>query len=395
MTELLTRPSSPPRYGVTADGATASIWWRGVLAALWAVALGVATLMVIVLVAWASDSRAGSSAGEAIRTSLQIWLAAHKVPMAVPGGTVAVAPLLLTLALTFLVARAAAVLARGHGIGDARGVATVAAAVGLPYAGFTTFVAAAAHSSSVRPGPVAALACGLVVGVLSAGWGAARGSGLVREVWALLPEPVRVPASAGAAAAAILTAAGTLLVIAGVALHVSTAADSVSALGGGAVAAVALVALDLALLPKAGVFGVGYLAGPGFAVGAGSSVTMSSAQVGTMPSLPLLAAVPHHPAPLAVMTFGVLSLVVAGGCCAWLVSRIGAPLLRSTALAAAAGGVAGFVAALAAVVAGGPAGPGAMAAVGSSPWQTGLAVAAEVAVVASGATGVLTWRRGR
>jgi hypothetical protein len=36
-----------------------------------------------------------------------------------------------------------------------------------------------------------------------------------------------------------------------------------------------------------------------------------------------------------------------------------------------------------------------MSVLGASPWQTGLAVAGEVAVVACGAAGALTWRRGR
>jgi hypothetical protein len=36
-----------------------------------------------------------------------------------------------------------------------------------------------------------------------------------------------------------------------------------------------------------------------------------------------------------------------------------------------------------------------MATVGVSPWQVGLVVAAEVAVVAAGVVGAMTFRRGR
>jgi hypothetical protein len=57
--------------------------------------------------------------------------------------------------------------------------------------------------------------------------------------------------------------------------------------------------------------------------------------------------------------------------------------------------VAGVVTAVLVAVAGGAAGPGRMSAVGASPWQTGLAVVAEVAAVACGAAGAMTWRRGR
>src|SRR4051812_34885289 len=125
MTELLTRPPAATTSSTARDSAgTASVWWRGCLAALWAVAVGVAILMVVVLVVWATDARSGAGAGEAIRFALQLWLAAHKVPLHVSGATVAVAPLGLTLALAFVVARAAAVLARGHDVDDIGGVLT-------------------------------------------------------------------------------------------------------------------------------------------------------------------------------------------------------------------------------------------------------------------------------
>src|SRR3954452_3553135 len=116
MTELLSRPHRQAADVAPAD--PSGIWWRGELAAVWAVAVGLATLLVVVLIAWAADSRAGAGAPAAMRSALQIWLVSHRVPLRVDGGSIAVAPLLLTLALSFLVARAAAVLARGPDVGD-------------------------------------------------------------------------------------------------------------------------------------------------------------------------------------------------------------------------------------------------------------------------------------
>src|SRR6476659_5663784 len=75
MTELLSRP-----HRQAADVGTTpppSVWWRGVLAAVWSVAVGVATLLVVVLIAWGADSRAGAGATAAMRSALQIWLVAH------------------------------------------------------------------------------------------------------------------------------------------------------------------------------------------------------------------------------------------------------------------------------------------------------------------------------
>ncbi|HET7529544.1 MAG TPA: DUF6350 family protein [Mycobacteriales bacterium] len=400
MTELLTRSataSGPAHERATgaAEAASGQMWWRGCLSALWVTSVGCAALVVTVLVAWAADSRSGAGATSAIRTALQLWLAGHRVPLRVAGGSVVVAPLGLTMLLAWLVARAAAVLARGQEVDTARGVGLVALAVGVPYAVLTTFVAAAAHSASVRPDPATALADGLLLGLLGSAWGAARGVGLVRQCWSLLPEPAARVVAGGAAAAGVLVAGGLLLVLLGLVTHAATAASMVTALGGGAVGAGAVVLLCLALLPNAALAAVGYLSGPGFAVGAGTGVSLGSVHAGSVPALPLLAAVPQSPAGAAVELAVLATLVGAGIAAAAVVARLGQPLLRTMGWAAACGVAAGAVAMLLTAVAGGSAGPGRMSAIGASPWQTGLAVAAEVAVVAVGAAGAMTWRRGR
>lgn len=392
MTELLTRARSTS-YDEDVDGA--SVWWRGGLAALWTVAVGLASLVVIALIAWAADSRTGASAAEAVRAALQIWLVAQRVPLRVDGGSIALAPLLLTLGLAFLVARSAAVLARGQRIDDARGVGRVGLAVGVPYAVLTTFVAAGANTSSVHPSPAAALVCGFVMGVLAAAWGAARGAGVLRVSADVLPERARVSLVAGAAAFGVLLAGATLLLMTTLVLHLGEATRTADLLGGGAVAAVALAALTISLIPNAALCAIGYLSGPGFAVGAGATVTLTGARPGALPTFPLMAAVPAGPAPVLVEIVGVAVLVAAGVTAAWIVARAEQPLSASMGLAAAAGAAAGLIAALAVALAGGPAGPGRMTVLGASPWQTGLAVAGEVAVVACGAAGALTWRRGR
>jgi len=317
------------------------------------------------------------------------------VPMNVEGGTIVLAPLGLTLGLGWLVARAAAVLARGQRVDDPRGVGVVALAVGVPYAVIATFVAAAAHSSQVRPAPVVALLGGLLLGVSSAGWGAARGVGLVRACWSALPTTTGRTVVAGLCAAGVLVVGGLLLVAAALATHAASAWSDVGALGGGAIGAAAVVALDLVLLPNAALAAVGYLSGPGFAVGGATTVSISSVHSGPLPALPLLAAVPHSPAGVVVEILVLAAVVGAGIVTAVVVARLGERLLRTMLLALAGGAVAGLAVAVLVAVAGGSAGPGRMSMVGASPWQTGLAVAAEVAVVACGAAGAMTWQRGR
>lgn len=393
MTELLTRPRTAPTYDDV--WSVRSTWLRGALGAVWAVAVGLASLIVVVLITWAADSRAASGAGSAVRGALQVWLVGHRVPLRIGDATLAVAPLLLTLGFAALVARAAASVARTDGVVDGRGVVRVALAVGLPYAVLTTFVAAAATASSVRPSPAAALGSGLLLGCLSAAWGAARGAELTGSLWDRVPERIRVPIGAGFGAVLVLMVGAMLLLLASLAVHGASVAGAVTALGGGAVGATVIVALDVALLPNAVVCVLGYIAGPGFAVGAGADVTLTGAEDRPLPALPLLEAMPNGPASSTVGALAILVVVAAGALAARRIARAGWPLGASMTAAAGAGVAAGVVAALLAAVAGGPAGPGRMATVGVSPWQVGLVVAAEVAVVAAGVVGALTFRRGR
>src|SRR3954469_16510302 len=395
MTELLTRPPAATASAVTDSSATGSVWWRGCLAALWAVAVGLATLVVLVLIVWATDSRSGAGAGQAIRFALQVWLVAHKVPLHVGAATVAVAPLGLTLALSFVVARAAAVLARGYDVRDVVGILTVGTAVGVPYAVLTAFVAAAATAPPVRPSPVAAMGCGLVVGWLAATWGAARGTIGVAAMMQALPRGAGRSLTAGAMATGLLFTAGMVLDLATLAVHARTAANLSDALGTGVVGGFALLLADALLLPNAALATVGYLTGPGFAVGSGTSVSLAGAHVGSVPALPLLAALPHGPAPLPVRLLAIVLLLLAGGLAAWWVVRDGetAPSAILSRIFGAAG-CAGVLAALLVAAAAGPAGPGRMAAVGASAWQVGLVLAGEIAFVATLVALPLSWRRG-
>jgi hypothetical protein len=144
-----------------------------------------------------------------------------------------------------------------------------------------------------------------------------------------------------------------------------------------------MLALSVLYAPNAVVFGLGYLAGPGFAIGRGASVTFAGSHLSVVPALPLVAAAPGGPAPLAVVVVGALMLAGAGVAAGWMVLRGWANGLRvrlECCLGAAA--VLGVAVAALAAFAGGPAGPGRLRAVGPSPWQLGLAVTVEVAVFA-------------
>jgi len=387
MTELLTRP--PAAVVDDAPDAAPSLWWRGALGALWAICLGLAVLVVLVLIVWATDARSGAGAGQAMQAALQLWLAAHKVPLHIaashgqPGATIALAPLGLTLALVLLVARAGAVLARGSRTDDLGGVATVAAAVGVPYGVLAAFVAAAAHGAAVRPSPVAALGAGLILGTAAAAWGALRGAGQESDLRAIVPARLHAPIAAGAAAVPVLVGAGLVLTLGSLAVHAHTASALADSLGAGVVATGGLLLLDALLLPNAALAAVGYVTGPGFALGAATSYGQTGVTSTALPSLPLLAAAPQGPAPVGVRVLCLVAIVATGAVVGWRLRRFPASGWDAVRDLIGAGAVAGLLTAVAVGLAGGPAGPGRMAVVGASPWQVGLATAGEVTAVAA------------
>jgi len=204
------------------------------------------------------------------------------------------------------------------------------------------------------------------------------------------------PLRAGAAAAVAVAAVAMLLVLAGLVRHEATARALLRQPGGGVPAALGIAALCVLLLPNAAAATLGYVAGPGFALGTGSSVTVIGSHVGAVPTLPLLAAVPTG----GTSHVGLLAMAVAGALAAVAAGRVLGPSSSTNAGhqladAAGAGAVAGLIAAVAVALGGGPAGPGRMSAVGASPWQVGLALAGEVAVLAGIGALVTCWWAGR
>jgi hypothetical protein len=313
------------------------------------------------------------------------------VPMHVAaGGSLALAPLGLSVVLLLLLARAASIVARGHQCAGLREAAVVTGLVVAPYTTLAVALAIAGRTSQVTPSVSWTVVAAVLSGSLAAGAGVARGGGIGRELWARVPRDLRVGAGAAGAGGAVLLTVAVLLLVGSLALHAHPLARALGHYGGGISTEASLVVLCLVLLPNAVTCALAYLAGPGFALGAGTTYSMGSVQPGRLPTLPLLAARPHAPAPASVVAFCVVALVLAGTVVGWrLVRREGDSLLTRLRQVSAAGLVAGVVTALVVAVSSGPAGPGRMAAVGGSPWQVGLSVAGELMIPA--ALVVVTW----
>jgi hypothetical protein len=156
----------------------------------------------------------------------------------------------------------------------------------------------------------------------------------------------------------------------------------------GVLGGIALTAAQLALLPTLVIWAASWFVGPGFAVGAGSTVSPIATTLGPLPSVPVLGALPSEPSPLGFMTLivPVLAAFIAGlAVRPRLVAALdGEPprwwALGTAALAALiAAGAMGFLA----FVGAGAAGPGRLAEVGPDPVTVGLWMLVETLIGAS------------
>jgi hypothetical protein len=384
----LNRPPAP------APSAAPNALLPGLTAAAWAAGAGLVAIAVPVLLAWATDSRSGSGAAAATRTAGQLWLLAQGTPLTTPNGVVGLTPIGLLLLPLLLLHRAGRHATRTVGHPGPREAWVLVLAVAAPYALLAAVVAAISATETIRPDPVRALLGAMVVAALGAGTGVLREARLLGLV-ARLPVRLRWLVSGTAAAVGVLLAGGSLLAGASLALHSSRATSLASATGPGLLGGVALLLLGVVLVPNAAIWGTSWIAGPGFAVGAGTTVGPLSTTLGPVPAFPLLAALPGGDAPVWL---GVVLLAIplgAGILAGLLVARRLTCRWPSAALEASAlGPCVGLAIAALAGLSGGPLGAHRLAAVGPSPWKVGLAVTLEIALPAAVTAAAVVRRRG-
>jgi hypothetical protein len=138
---------------------------------------------------------------------------------------------------------------------------------------------------------------------------------------------------------------------------------------------------ELAFLPNLVIWTASWLIGPGFSLGTGSGVSPLATQLGPVPAIPVLGALPSGE--IAFGFLGLLVPVVVG----FLVGAILGPRARRSLaraelilVAIGIGLVGGAVLALLAWASGGAAGPGRLSNVGPNPWAVGLWGALELGV---------------
>lgn len=371
------------------------------LTGVWSAALSWLAVVLPALLAWATSAQSTASWGQSVRVASDVWLVLHRVAVGVPDGQVALAPfggLALPVGLAWLAGRrighsldARHVTAAG---GPLRAVAPLVASLAAGYAVVLVLVALLAHGDGVRPVVWQAVVAGLVLPGAGAVVAALRA--VEAPVVATLADAVRLPAllrRAGrpaALAAAALVTAGAALVVVTLALRFARVGSLYEALGAGVVGGAVVTLGQVLLVPNLVLWGVAFVSGQGFALGAGTSVTPAGSDLGLLPLVPVLGAVPP-PGPLPVAFQALIAVPVVVGAVVgwWVVARRDGTVWE--ALAAAGLAAAGLTLLLA--LSGGAAGPGMLSAVGPSPWKAGLVLAGELALGAAPAAWATQRRR--
>ena len=366
------------------EAAGRSLW----LSALWT---GVGTALVCAIIAivavavfWLPAS--GGSTGRttsALHAGLLTFLASVHGGITVGGVSAHWLPLGMLLAVAATAWRA------GSGLADAAadldetdpvrlGVAGLVQAVSFMIATVLVVPFAGLGSSDA---PILGVGAGaFLTFVLAGGTSFVRSSPLGSLVVDALPAEVVLAVRAGSAALTCYLGFGAILVAGSLIVH-HAAAEQLSRQVGGGWGGVPILALGVLAAPNAAIYGASYLAGPGFALGTGTGVSMTSTAHGTLPAFPLLAAVPGaHGANPAVWALAAAAIIAAGLSAARLARRTGS-VAGSLRVSGYAAGAAAVVMMVLGWQAGGSIGSARLRAVGPSPWQFGLSVGVEVAVV--------------
>ena len=351
------------------------------------------------------------------RASADTWLIGHGVDMQVtldsvlaasvgaPAETafpVSIAPLGFALLTVLLALRA------GRRVGETRFRTLGAIAALGTFVLLSTVITLSAVYPLARPSigqgivlPSLVFGLGFGIGLLRTTRAAGDDAGSSIKDWIADWSPsvralARTALQGGTAAAAAVLAVSAVLAALLIAVNYGQVISLYEGLHGGVVGGLALTLGQIALMPNIVIYTASWLVGPGFAIGAGSSVSPLSTVLGPVPSVPVLGALPTGDLAFGFLGIAV-TLVVAFLAAALLRSRlieeldVEYPLLWQGGTALGMGVVAGLLLGLLAAVSGGAAGPGRLAEVGPDALAVGLFVALEVTVGA--ALGMLASRQ--
>ena len=399
------------------------------------VAIGIAIPLVPLTVLWALHFGFGVDWAVFWRAALDLWLIGHGVDVTFRMDADAVAalgiagagdPIRITIALlglglvTLLLAvRAGRRIAdTGHRI---LGTVVSVAVVALLSFGLTgVSLHDDARPSLVQAGilPPLVFGVGVLTGLLWARLRRAptpRATPLARradDLRQFIPLELRIGLVAafrgGLGTAALLVAASSVVLAATLVGSYAEIIRLYEALHGEVLGGVVVTTLELGLVPNFIAWTMSWLIGPGFALGAGSSVSPIGTSLGPVPAIPILGALPSGDFSFAFLGLivPVTAALLVGAGVRRVTEReaLQLPLAGWVAVAVGAGLVAGLATGLFAAISAGSAGPGRLGVVGPDGVTVGIVVAL-ITALAGGAglwlgstrrsVRVAAWRPGR
>jgi len=408
-------PSARAGHGAGAPGPASGparpLVITGAIAACAAAGTGLVLITLLVLAGWIAAPHAGLGLPGVLRTAADLWLVGHHVGFTLhaggslgagkaAAGRIGMLPLGLVLlpgALLWLAGRW--VVKKGE-VSRLPEVGYAALALAVPYALLAGALALLGQSSLATPSLAQAVLSGFLIALVAGGLGGARALAPWWHLVHLLPARSRSVFLGSLGALTVLTGAGALLAGASLGSHLAGFRAADAALAPGFVGGALLLLIQIAYVPNAIVWSICYTLGPGFAFGTGTVVAPTGSALGSLPLLPMLAALPTgaHSAVPAWVSAVMLSVPYLAGAFGGLLTARAAPTPAvelvplwgfgcGVATAAATGLLAAF--------AGGPLGSGRLAAVGPSGWQTAVVAALEVGVAAAVTAGLANWLRMR
>jgi hypothetical protein len=370
-------------------GAGERVRWllvTGVGAAVAAVGFVLVGLSLVTTLVWVSAPHADRPALEPVRAAGLLWLLAHRVGVHTVHGELRLAPLALTALVAFVGARAGGWAARSTGADDARSVAVATVGFAGGYGVLAGAVAVTAGTQPIQPRLWQAVFLGFLLAGAAGGLGGVWSTGLRERLAARVPSSTWPALSAGGAGLLVLLGGAAAVTALSLGLHQERAGQLFAAVAGGWVGALGVLLVCVAYLPNAAIWAASFAAGPGFAVGESTQVSLAGVELGVVPALPLLAALPGS-GPAPPPAYAVVLVPLVAGVVTGLVARRRTGDLsrwKAALCAGAAGGGAGVLFGLLVWLSTGSAG-GRLSPLGPSAWLTGAAVAVELAAVAPAA----------
>ncbi|MGH3414705.1 MAG: cell division protein PerM [Marmoricola sp.] len=343
------------------------------LGALVSVAVTLVVCMAVAVIGWfLADAGAHGQTTDALRIGADGWLMGLGSHVVAGGTPLGIIPLALTALIAVGGFRGGRWAGRSAPVpAEDRMLVVAALAAGVTYLAAAVVLVLLVGRADAQPGMLRAAVGGFVLGTLAVGAGLGTGTGRVPERWNALPGSVRSMLGGALGAVMLVIAAGACLVTVSLLVSFNEAGRLFSVLGLDAGDALMLCVVTALFAPNAALFGVAYLAGPGFAVGTGTTVSVGTVALGPLPAFPLAAALPAagpvsgwHVALVAVPP---LCAAVAAG-----LAQRGSGVLAwdSAALRAFAVGVLGAIVVVALVaLAGGTLGTGRMTDIGAPMGQ--------------------------